>query len=656
MKKAMSNVDVAAMVEELRERLLGGFVGKAYQQSSDRIWLTVQSPVEGRLDLLMEAGKRVHITHKERPASKTPPQFPTMLRNHLSGGRIADIQQYDFDRVVEFTVERGGGKNYLIVELFPKGSMILLDESRKILTMLRKMIYRGHKMAAGELYLSHPGQQDPRTISNVGLSSMLSSSGQDLIRTIVRGLNMGGAYGEEVCLRAGVDKNKPASTVEPEEINRLLQALRDVFSDTTLDPQIVLKEGRTLDVLPRPLRIYEGLDVKRYATFSDALDEFFVEEPQAPKQSPLDRRIELQRKAIEEFEEKEKDFTGKGEAIYQRYGEIEGILKVVADARAKGFSYAQIWERISGSGLPQAQVLRSLDVTGMMLVAIDGTELELDARLTVPQNAKAYYDKAKEMSRKAEGAKAALLATEQLKAGKAEPKKTRLAQAPRRRKPKWYERFRWFYSTDGFLVIGGRDADTNEEVYAKYLEKRDLVLHTDAPGAPLTVIKTSGEPVPETTLQEAAQFAVSYSSIWKAGYGSGDCYLVKGDQVTKTPEHGEFLRKGAFVIRGERSYFKDVPLGAALGISDGVLIGGPVTAVKPKADPVMEIEPGEYNPDDLAKRIYRFFSEKVEDRAYLKAIASIDQIVQFLPPGGSRMKTSEMKTSEKMPNEMKTND
>ena len=69
-------------------------MGKAYQQSSDRIWLTVQSPAEGRLDLLLEAAKRVHITRAERPPSKTPPQFPTMLRSHLSGGRIVDIRQH----------------------------------------------------------------------------------------------------------------------------------------------------------------------------------------------------------------------------------------------------------------------------------------------------------------------------------------------------------------------------------------------------------------------------------------------------------------------------------------------------------------------------------------------------------------------------------
>jgi predicted ribosome quality control (RQC) complex YloA/Tae2 family protein len=638
MKKAMSNVDVAAIVEELKDRILGGFVGKAYQQSADKIWLSVQSPAEGRLDLLLEAGKRVHITQSQRPASKTPPQFPTMLRSHLSGGRIVDISQHDFDRIIEITTERSGVRSYLIVELFPKGSMVLLNESKLILSMLRKMLYRGRKMAAGEAYLYHPGQPDPRTISLEELSGWLSSAGQDLVRSLVRGLNMGGTYGEEVCLRAGVDKNKSASDLSDEEISKVHFALRDVFLDVTLEPHIVLEDGEPLDVLSHPLRIYDGLEKKRYATFSDALDAFFVEkEKSETRQNPLDRRIELQRKAIGEFEAEEREFIFKGELIYQTYSEIDQLLKVIAGAKAKGYSYNQIYDKFSDSDHPSARAILRLDGRGEMLVFLNETELELNAALTVPQNAQRYYEKAKEMARKAEGAKGALIFTEELKAGKSEPRKPR-TQAIRRRKPKWYERFRWFYSSDGFLVIGGRDADTNEEIYAKYLERRDLVLHTDAPGAPLTVIKTEGEEVPVATLLEAAQFAVSYSSIWKAGLAAGDCYLIKGDQVTKTPEHGEFLKKGGFIIRGERRYFRDTPVGVAIGIADGVLVGGPVNAVAPKADPAAILEPGEYNAEDQAKRIYRLFSEAAEDRAQLKSMASVDQIIQFLPPGGSRLK------------------
>jgi predicted ribosome quality control (RQC) complex YloA/Tae2 family protein len=638
MKKAMSNVDVAAMVAELQHRLVGGHVGKAYQQSSDTIWLTVQSPAEGRQDLLMEAGRRIHLTGKERKASKTPPQFPTMLRSHLSGGRIASIRQIEFDRLVEIAVERGEGVEYIIIEIFPKGSIILLDKDHKILSMLRKMIYRGHRMAAGEEYIFHLGQLDPRTISRPDLSALLATSEQDLVRTLVRCMNMGGTYGEEVCLRADVHKNKTASELDTLEIDRLHLALKDVFEPGTIEPQIVLEDGEPIDVLPAPLLIYDGLEKKYFPSFSDALDAFFVEKVKAPKASPIDRRIEIQLRAIQEFGAREREYVSSGEAIYQRYGEVEALLKMISDAKAKGFSYAQIWERISSSDLPQAQSILSLDHTGELRFRLDDAELELNANLTVPQNAQRYYDRAKEMSRKAAGAREALEITEQLKNSKAEPRKTRSGQIFRRRKPKWYERFRWFTSSDGFLIIGGRDADTNEEVYAKYLEKRDLAFHTDAPGAPLTVIKTEGEEVPETTLQEAAQFAVGYSSIWKAGLAAGDCYMVTGDQVSKTPEHGEFLKKGAFVIRGERRYFRDVPMDMAIGISEGILIGGPASAVMPRADPEVEIEPGEFSPDDLARRIYRLFSEKVDDRAYLKSIASIDQIVQFLPPGGSRIK------------------
>ncbi|VVB64482.1 Uncharacterised protein [uncultured archaeon] len=454
-------------------------------------------------------------------------------------------------------------------------------------------------------------------------------------------MNMGGTYGEEVCLRAGVDKNKPAAELETEEIDRIHKALADVFMPDTIEPHIVLKDGLPLDALPKSLKLYEGLERRSYDTFSDALDAFFVDRIAEPKQNPIDRRIEIQRKAIDEFASKEKELMAIGELIYQKYTDIEQLLKVISDARDKGFSFAQIWERIRTSELLQARMIRSMDHTGKVGIVLDGAEIDLNASFTVPQNAQRYYDLAKEMAKKAQGAREALEITEALKVSKAEPRKTRIAA--RRRKPKWYERFRWFTSSDGFLVIGGRDADTNEEIYAKYLEKRDLVFHTDAPGAPLTIIKTDGEEVPETTLLEAAQFAVSYSSIWKAGLAAGDCYMVKAEQVTKTPEHGEFLKKGAFVIRGERRYFRDTPVGTTIGIEDGMLIGGPTSAVKPKVGPAVEIEPGEYNPDDLAKRIYRFFSEKIDDRAYLKSIASVDRIVQFLSPGGSRIKEGRLK-------------
>jgi len=632
MKKAMSNVDVAAIVAELQTRIAGGFFGKAYQSSGDAIWLTIQAR-EGRLDIILEAGRRAHVTRKERVVGRTPPQFPAMLRSRLSGGRIVSVEQHDFDRVMEICVERSDGRYRLVVELFPKGNMLLLDDEMRIILPLRPMSFRDRKLIAGEQYVYHAGAEDPRSVSIERLEAILHSSDADLVRTLVRNLNMGGTYGEEVCLRAGVDKNTPATALSEEEIARVHSALRDVFDIREIRPQIVYRDGEPFDVIPFPLEVYKGLEARSFERFSDALDEFFVAEPEMPKPSALERRLELQRAAIDELRAKETQLASMGDFIYQRYSEIDSILKAIAGARERGLSYTDIWERIQSSG---KSAVKSLDYSGEMIVEIDGVTLELNAGLTVPQNAGRYYERAKEAAKKAAGAEEALRRTEDLLQRGEERRRSPVLK--RRHKPRWFERFRWFYSSDDFLVIGGRDADGNEEIYLKYLEKRDLALHTDYPGAPLTVIKTEGREVPERTVEEAAQFAVSYSNLWREGVASGDCYVVRGDQVTKTPEHGEFLRKGAFVVRGERRYLRDVPLGVALAIADGSLIGGPVSAVRSKSSEAIELEPGEYMPDDLAKMIYRQLLEICEDRRYLKAIASPDKIVAFLPPGGSRIR------------------
>jgi hypothetical protein len=184
-------------------------------------------------------------------------------------------------------------------------------------------------------------------------------------------------------------------------------------------------------------------------------------------------------------------------------------------------------------------------------------------------------------------------------------------------------------------VIGGRSATSNEEIVKKYLEKRDIFIHSQAPGAPVTIIKVDkGAEVSEQTLAEAAQFAISYSSIWKSGQYTGDCYWVHPDQVSKTPEHGEFVSKGAFIIRGTRNYLKDVSVGIAIGItSDLRLIGGPVSAVSNQAENVVEIVPGRFNQNDIAKKIYRIFSDALGRS--IKVVASPDQIAKFLPPGES---------------------
>ena len=135
-------------------------------------------------------------------------------------------------------------------------------------------------------------------------------------------------------------------------------------------------------------------------------------------------------------------------------------------------------------------------------------------------------------------------------------------------------------------------------------------------------------------------FVVSNSGVWKSGRAEGDCYWVTPEQVSKTPESGEFVPRGSFIIRGKRNYMTAL-VGAAVGIQlKGAvrLVGGPPGVVQRLAQYVVEVEPGGFNQSDIAKKVYKMLVDEVGDRQLVKSIASADRIAMMLPPGESSVR------------------
>ena len=253
------------------------------------------------------------------------------------------------------------------------------------------------------------------------------------------------------------------------------------------------------------------------------------------------------------------------------------------------------------------------------------TKVILHLAKGIEQNASVYYDKAKKIKKKIEGAKAAL--EENLKKlAKLEKKQAKdgsKVQAEKvKRKKEWYEKFRWFYSSEGFLVIGGRDATTNEIIIKKHTDKDDVVFHTDMAGSPFFVVKTESKDVGDDTLEETAQATASYSRAWKLGLATSDVFHVKPEQVSKEAKAGEFMAKGSFMIMGKTTYIHPT-LEIAVGVKDNIVIGGPVNAVKSQTDKYVIIKQGSLKPSDIAKKIKKRFD-----------IGDIDDIIRMLPAGG----------------------
>ena len=732
MKQDMSSADVAAVVAELSagpKSIIDAKVGKIYQPASGEIRINLYVYHHGRDNLVIEVGKRIHLSKHFRVSPTLPQAFPMLLRKYLSGGRIMSVEQHDFDRIVKIGIERAGVRNTLIVELFARGNLLIVDSENKIILPMNPVTLKDRRLRSGEIYELPVAQMSPVEAKVSDLMEAFSRSTADIVRTIATRFNLGGVLAEEVCARAGIDKSKSAKEATEEDASGLCSAMQELFSPLfsgrvagkrgeqtepgvepeaeiepeveveseveietkaeieseveiepqagieteikpetgveaeapKLKPQHVKKEinGKieTFDVLPFDLIRYSGFEKEYFDSFNTALDEFFgkkaleqvAEVKEAEKKEKnlgvFERRLLQQEESLAKFEKEIEKNNTIAEIVYANYQLIEELFSVLNGARAKGYSWDEIRSILKQAKktVPAAQNITNIDQkTGTVTVELDGKSVNLDIRKTVPQNAQEYYEKVKKFSKKREGA---LKAIEDTKKAMVKKAASKAAKAGRKllasRKKHWYDRFRWFVSSDGFLVVGGRDVDTNEEVFKKYMEKRDIVFHTQTPGAPLTVIKTGGEEVPESTLQEAAQFSVSYSSLWKAGHFSGDCYWVKAEQVTKTPESGEYVKKGAFIIRGERNYFKDVPLGIAVGLElkgETRVIGGPASAVRKQGDYILEVVPGTFNQNDISKKIYRIYADELNDPRFVKQIASPDLVAMMIPPGESDLK------------------
>jgi hypothetical protein len=194
---------------------------------------------------------------------------------------------------------------------------------------------------------------------------------------------------------------------------------------------------------------------------------------------------------------------------------------------------------------------------------------------------------------------------------------------------KWYEKLRWFLSSNGTLVVCGRDAGTNEMVVKKYLESNDIYMHADIHGAPSTVVKLGGDEADDQLLKESAIFAASFSSAWPNNFGIQDVYWVHPEQVSKTPQSGEFVPKGAFIVRGRRNYVRSAKLEIAIGIVeyDGAkrIMAGPIDAMKAHSEKYVAIKPGYTKKEKIAKEILNRINE--DD------LLTLEDVVRVLPSG-----------------------
>ena len=701
MREQASSFDVARIVRELSS-MIGARARKAYQPHYEQVVIRLNPKGSPSSDLVIVSGRRLYLSQRDRPMPSQPSQFAMVLRKHLNNSRLIEVEQLGFDRIVSMTFEHGSGKLKLIIELFRDGNVLLLDEQGIIIQPLTHAKYASRSLKRGVQYVPPPAAVDPREIDRKKLDKLLDESDDDLIRTLAARGNLGRIYGSAICASADLEENLKAKDLNYEQreildaaiINLLEELANNSSSRMWFGNKEMLEKwnetadlkdkdelsGEIKEIAPIDLKYLDrelSVDIPTLCSGYDAAfgshdaaafirreEEKLVKigQDEGEKKAKLERRADQQRNAIERFLSQAAINQELGKAMQDNWPHLETIMRQFNDAISK-----HTWQEISEK-VREIQWIDRLDPKKGTFVAFlpdeegePGASVTLYADKTVHQNAQRYFQDARTLKDKSQGAKKALENTEKEKSKQEKRRKKDVAagrvRGIQRSKKFWFEKYRWAILEGGHIIVGGRDARGNDTIVRKHLNSNDLYVHADLHGAPSCSLKLKdgftiigdvselqngiksmqisqnlGEgledarDLDENIISQAAQMAVCWSRAWGSGGAAATAFHVRPSQVSKQTESGESLGRGSFVVRGQRTWHRDLHLqiGMGIGVINGVPLPvcGTVETISEIFEKWIKIMPGREKKESIANKIS-------------KATGLIqDDVLASLPPGG----------------------
>ncbi|MGC8608955.1 MAG: ribosome rescue protein RqcH, partial [Thermoplasmata archaeon] len=477
------------------------------------------------------------------------------------------------------------------------GNLILTD-GPKITFAIKQRRWKNRSLEIGQDYIP-PSLINPIEYSDEEAKEVLLSSSASIVQTLATRFNLGGDLSEEILFRSGINKNT-RSVDAVASYEKIHQKIHEILDESTKNRSYYYENDKNLSPvamhhLGSPDREFDDLN-------SGFVFQFGNIEKSEEKEDSITRRINSQKRSIEEFKKISEKYREYGTAIMSNLPYVSGIIKDIKSGKIP-----------DGVSIDKA--------TKKAVINIEDKELEISYIKTAGDNANDFFNESKEYKKKIEGAIKAIADAEK------ERSRDRVKKEVQRKKIFWFESYHWFISSHGYLVIAGRDAKSNEKIVKKHLKEGDVYVHADVYGAPSTIIKSEGKPFPdELTLREACIFAASFSRAWAAGIASSTVYWVYPSQVSKTPESGEYVSTGSWIIRGKRNYITDLEL--RLGIcmieieKTNIPMIAPYTVLKENQKYVV-ITPGETRRIEAVKKIAEFLS------------TNKNEIEKILPPGNS---------------------
>lgn len=540
---ALDGITIAHLAAELAPQLSGARIDKIHQPEKEEIHLILRQQGQSlRLLLNVNAtSARFHLTSENKKNPSSPPMFCMILRKHLEGGRILNVEQDGLERTVKFLIQTYNEYSdlttlTLYLEIMGKHSnLVLVDASGQILDGLKRYSHalsRHREVLPGRRYLAPPsqGKADPMEqeehFREVLFREDLDAPLTRLLLSKFSGISP--ELAQEIVVRAGLDNNTHLAECGEIDLARLFQAYRQVTAppgQLSLSPTLYFNPAG--DAVPLAFSFisyqqYQGLPQQSLSSLNEAVRLYYQSKSQ-------NNTLEAKRGSLLKIVQQQQTHLKKKLAIHNE----------TIDSAGNALTYQKWGELLT------ANVYRI--PAGSLEIAVEDYHdpdlplltIPLDPSLSAIENAGRYYHRYNK-------AKATLVKTEPLRVTTlteldyldslvvalnqaATPTELEEIQqelieqgylsakpshSSKKNKPvKAESKPRAYHSSTGRLILVGKNNRQNDRLTLKTGRPDDLWLHVQKiPGSHVLVPLNDGEEFPDDhTLEEAAALAIYYS-------------------------------------------------------------------------------------------------------------------------------------------------
>ncbi len=527
-----------AVVDELKDKLIGGRVDKVYQQEKDEILIRIYSRGKNyRLVISSSSNNpRIHLTEYSKENPQEPPMFCMLLRKHLIGGTVLNIEQSSLDRIVFIDIsakdELGQStENRIVVELMGKHSnMILINKEDGIIMDSVKRVYedmsRVREVVPGIMYESPPDQdkKNPLEASRDHFFSSLEASKGNLKIFKFFYFNYTGLsplISRELCFQAAIDIDRTINSLEADDIEKLFlafESLMDRLRSKNYSPLILMdEEDKIIAFYALNLEQFGDLHKIEMDSISKILDKYYHLKDNIDrikqKSNSIKKSItvKLDRAKSKLSKQKNELLESKDREKYKVYGDLisanlhaisRGVDKVELDNfYDEDMESIVIPLNIKLSPVQNAQryykrYSKLKTAYNLLLKQIPQTENEIDYLenvITSLENSTEVYE------------------IDEIKEELVEEGYLRAAKKRRKSRKSKVSKPHHFLSRDNIDIFVGKNNRQNDILTFKSSNRSDIWMHVQKMPGSHVIIASNGADIPDTTLEDGAILAAYYS-------------------------------------------------------------------------------------------------------------------------------------------------